>query len=218
MLQKSLRLVGLAVALAIVGVSGSWTVQADEGVTLDPGTVVTADTAQQSLLAEALAAMIRTGYNPRDFDFERAVFDPLWRAVFLPLRNMPQKLGESPTFAGLVYVREPLTWQDQTLENGLHPLTLHVSETPYRSNSKPSEHRRSTTLSQDDITLRVTCGIDIFSGKPSCTVGFTVSVPVPPPPGIVPPGGGGTSGDCSAEGGFFNLLECFFGRLLDPII
>ncbi len=76
--------------LALVGLAGGTAMVPAQAQTLDGGTTTLTPgqgaSPREGLLAEALGAMVEAGYNPADFDFERAVFDPQGRAVFLPVR------------------------------------------------------------------------------------------------------------------------------------
>ena len=86
MLLKDLKLVGLAVMLMLVGSSLSWAASTQEGVTVDPGTVEAADAAQQAIISDMLSKMMSAGYHPREFDFSKAIVEPLGQAVFVPVR------------------------------------------------------------------------------------------------------------------------------------
>jgi hypothetical protein len=116
MLKKALMLVGLVAVLAVVGGSASWTAQGAQGVTLDPG--VTSDTAaRDALIAEALPAIIRAGYDIKQFDFEKAVTDPTGKAIFVPVKLMP-KPEALPALIGLLYVQETIRLESHIVQRG----------------------------------------------------------------------------------------------------
>ncbi len=201
MLQKNLKLVGLAVALAIVGISDSWTVQAQEGVTLDPGTVVTEDANQQSLLAEALAAMIQGGYHPKDFDFEKAVFDSLGRAVFLPVlaaeevqRQISEFLQAERRFllTGLLYTLQPFEFQGKRYDRGLHPIVLENQQATASTPKNSTETKGPELFDGDTFNCNV---------EGACVI-FKVEGGGVPRGGSSPgPGGGGVPPGCAFAAG-----------------
>ncbi len=125
MLQKHLRLVGLVAVLALVGLVGStvaWAAQVPQPVTLDPGQTTTSSAVRDGLLAEALPLIAKAGYNPQEFNFEKAVADPEGKALFLPVRVA--NLEKLPAFIGLLYVREPLQLTSKAVKPGLYPIRV----------------------------------------------------------------------------------------------
>jgi len=114
----------VAVLVAMVGLvnGATW---AQETVTLTPGPEASG---QDVLLSEALGAMVQAGYDPADFDFEKAVFDPLGRAVFLPVKD-PINLEQLPVLIGLLYIREPIELAGKMIRPGLHRLLLTNGDT-----------------------------------------------------------------------------------------
>ena len=88
---------------------------------------------QEELLAEALGAMVRAGFNPADFDMEKAIFDPQGRAVFLPVRVTDEVREQVRAFTqneqrsllmGVLYTREPFEFQGKRYGRGLHPVVI----------------------------------------------------------------------------------------------
>jgi hypothetical protein len=101
----------VAMTLLTALTSGTMTVQAQDGVTLTPGAGASP---QDTLLAEALGAAVQAGFDPADFDIEKAVFDPRGRAMIMPIKDLQTRLRakELPILIGVLYVRESLSVTD----------------------------------------------------------------------------------------------------------
>jgi len=142
-------LAALAVMLLmLVALTGGTAMVPAQAQTLDGGTTTLTPgqgaSPQEELLAEALGAMVEAGYNPADFDFERAVFDPQGRAVFLPVRVTEEvreqvralRSGELPyLLLGILYTKHPFLFQGEIYSRGLHPI---YARSPVAQSSKGS--------------------------------------------------------------------------------
>ncbi len=194
MLQQNLKLVGLAVALAIVGISSGWPVQAQEGVTLDPGTLNTDEAAGQALVAELLSQMIASGYDPRAFDFPKAVIDPLGRAIFVPVKLTDEVKEQIQDFTqnerglllmGLLYVRQTTEINGQIYSKGLYPVFA------ANSTAADTEGPKKGSPSDGQLLVRVGLGGD-FAGGGGVIVSGRVCIKVEIPPFFVEVCVGGT--------------------------
>jgi len=145
----------VAVTMLIALTSGTMTVQAQDGVTLTPGLGASP---QDTLLTEALGAIVQAGFDSKAFDLEKAVFDPQGRAMIMPIKDLQTRLQEKepPTLIGVLYVRESLSITDlqelfqidlkrfkvvakvNQVRLGLYPIELMVVENGY-SHKSPND-------------------------------------------------------------------------------
>ncbi len=194
MLQKNLKLVGLAVTLVLLGSSLSIGAAVQQDATLDPGAVDTDGESQQILVAEALAEMIEQGYRLTDFDIGKAVADPDGKVLFVPVKHMPQSLEELPALVGLLYVRETVNLDGQILQRGLYPVihTNRVDSTEESPQSKAGELgdlRRPIPLHEAGCYNYVTFNSDfpyVHFGR-TCIIPDAPPPPQPPQPSPQPP-------------------------------
>jgi len=212
-------LAALAVMLlALIGFTGGTAMVQAQAQTLDGGTTTLTPgqgaSPQEELLAEALGALVEAGYNPADFDFERAAFDPQGRAVFLPVRVTDEIERRAQAFVqnqqrflliGVLYARQPFEFQGKRYGRGLHPVVLEnraASLDPkgrksaarvFNGNEGPGYDGGSCNNIQGENN---TCVTVVFNGP---TGSGTYEVRVEPPPPPTP--GKGKEGACAAAGG-----------------
>jgi hypothetical protein len=142
---------------------------------------------QDALLAEALGAVVQAGFDPADFDFEKAVFDPQGRAVFLPVRATDEVRRQARAFVqseqrlllvGLLYARQPFEFQGKRYGRGLHPIVLENRSAAASTTKHPTE---GPALFDGDIIINID---DSCNNSPNCTIIINVN---PPPPEPEPP-------------------------------
>jgi len=199
--------------LALVGLAGGTAMVPAQAQTLDGGTATLTPgqgaSPQEELLTEALGALVEAGYNPADFDFERAVFDPQGRAVFLPTDEIERRAQafvqneQRFLLIGVLYARQPFEFQGKRYGRGVHPVVLEnraASLDPkgrksaaraFHGNEGPGYDGGSCTHNSNNGD--VIC-VTVLVGGPAPNPG--IAVPPPPPPG----GPGVLPGACAALG------------------
>lgn len=130
---------------------------------------------QLGLKAFLSEILIQGGYDPNDYllnrveSFRAGYFIPA-ATVLTPHRERTE-VSEVTTI-GLVYLLQPLQFEDQLIMPGLIPVSVHIL-------------RKVTTgkaiSASDGLSANMSCtaGVDVTSGKPSVTCGFTVEAPIP---------------------------------------
>ena len=156
---------------------------------------------QEELLAEALGAMVRAGFNPADFDMEKAVFDPQGRAVFLPVRvtdEFEEQLqalaqGEQRSLLmGVLYTREPFEFQGKRYGQGVHPVVLENVSAADVEGQRPANDPRifNEGPGYEGGSCNNNSGscVTVEISGPTGSGTYVINLPAPPQPG---PGVGG---------------------------
>ena len=117
----------LAALMALTGGTAMVPVQAQTlesgATTLTPGQGASP---QEELLAEALGAIVKSGFDPQKLDLGGAVYHPSGQAVFVPLTDI--RIETLPAFIGWFYARIPVVLKGKQVPAGLHPVyILHIS-------------------------------------------------------------------------------------------
>jgi hypothetical protein len=146
----------------------------DGGTTLTPGEGASP---QEELLAEALGAMVQAGFNPADFDFENAVFDPQGRAVLLLIKSEHLQLDQLPVLVGLLYTRGKFVLKNQILQPGLHP--IHITQLSFRprKGSEPPSMRPLLPIPILPPEGWILCSITYTVGLGPTSVSYTYTNP-----------------------------------------
>jgi hypothetical protein len=86
--------------------------------------------------------VVQAGFDPADF--EKAVFDPQGRAVFLPVRATDEVRQQARAFVqneqrfllvGVLYARQSFEFQGKHYGRGVHPIVLEYPLVPVQEDS-----------------------------------------------------------------------------------